>query len=110
MRSQRTHALRNHGIAGQPSYQAFTEPHRHVRALRYVLHFEQMSSTITVRLPADLAKWLELTARQTGLPKGRIVRDQLEKGRKSAKRPYLRWAGAVAGPGDLSMRKGFSRK
>jgi len=78
--------------------------------LRYVLHFEQMSNTITVRLPADLAEWLELAARQTGLPKGRIVRDQLEKARKSAKRPFLRWAGAVAGPGDLSMRKGFSRK
>ena len=69
-----------------------------------------MSNTITVRLPADLAEWLDLTARQAGLPKGRIVRDQLEKARKSAKRPYLRWAGAVTGPGDLSTRKGFSRK
>jgi predicted DNA binding CopG/RHH family protein len=74
------------------------------------LHFEQMSNAITVRLPEDLAEWLELAARKTGLPKGRIVREQLEKARNSAKRPFLRWAGAVAGPSGLSMRKGFSRK
>jgi hypothetical protein len=75
-----------------------------------VLHFEQMGNTITVRLPEDLAKWLDYTARTTGLPKGRIVREELEKARNSARRPFLRWAGAVAGPGDLSIRKGFSRK
>jgi predicted transcriptional regulator len=69
-----------------------------------------MSNAITVRLPEDLAKWLELTALKTGLPKGRIVREELEKARNSANRPFLRLAGAVAGPADLSMRKGFSRK
>jgi hypothetical protein len=69
-----------------------------------------MSNTITVRLPEDLAKWLELAARKAGLPKGRIVREELEKARNSANRPFLRWAGAVAAPAGLSMRKGFSRK
>jgi predicted transcriptional regulator len=69
-----------------------------------------MSNTITVRVPEELAEWLEHTARKTGLPKGRIVRQELEKARNSAKRPFLRWAGAIAGPSDLSMRKGFSRK
>ena len=75
-----------------------------------VLHFEQMSNAITVRLPEDLAKWLEVTARKTGLPKGRIVRDELEKARSSANRPFLRLAGAIAGSAGLSMCKGFSRK
>jgi hypothetical protein len=75
-----------------------------------VLHFEPMSNAITVRLPEDLAEWLELAARKTGVPKGRIVREQLEKARNSAQRPFLRWAGAIAGPSGLSMRKGFSRK
>lgn len=75
-----------------------------------VLQFDQMSNTITVRLPEDLAKWLEQAARKTGLPKGRIVREELEKARSSAGRPFLRWAGAIAGPSDLSTRKGFSRK
>ncbi|HYW48639.1 MAG TPA: hypothetical protein VE959_37590 [Bryobacteraceae bacterium] len=75
-----------------------------------VLQFEQMSNTITVRLPEDLAKWLDDAARKAGLPKGRIVREQLEKARNSAGRPFLRLAGAISGPGDLSMRKGFSRK
>jgi hypothetical protein len=76
----------------------------------HVLHFEQMSNTITVRLPQDLAEWLETEARKTGVPKGRIVREELEKARKSAKRPFLRWAGAISGPSGLSTRKGFSRK
>ena len=75
-----------------------------------VLHFKQMSNTITVRLPGDLAEWLEQTARKTGLPRGRIIREELEKARKSETRPFLRLAGAIAGPKDLSKRKGFSKK
>jgi hypothetical protein len=47
---------------------------------------------------------------QNGCSKGRIVREELEKARNTAKRPFLRWQGAIAGPSDLSMRKGFSRK
>jgi hypothetical protein len=69
-----------------------------------------MSNTITVRLPEDLAQWLELAARKAGLPKGRIVREELERARNSANRPFLRLAGAIDGPSGLSMRKGFSRK
>ena len=75
-----------------------------------VLQFEQMSNTITVRLPEDLAKWLEQASRKTGLPKGRIVREELERARNSARRPFLRLAGAIDGPGNLSTRKGFSPK
>jgi predicted transcriptional regulator len=69
-----------------------------------------MGNTITVRLPEDLAEWLEQTARKTGLPRGRIIRDELEKARKSETRPFLRLAGVIAGPKDLSKRKGFSKK
>ena len=75
-----------------------------------VLRCVQMSNAITVRLTEDLAKWLDHTARKTGLPKGRIVREQLEKARNSGYRPFLRLAGAISGPSDLSMRNGFSRK
>ena len=69
-----------------------------------------MSNAITVRLPEDLAEWLELAARKTGLPKGRVIREALEKARNSGRRPFLHLAGAIAGPCDLSMRRGFSRK
>ena len=75
-----------------------------------VLHSEQMSSTITVRVPEDLAEWLNDASRRTGVPKGRIIREELERARNSPKRPFLRLAGAVAGPADLSSRKGFARK
>lgn len=69
-----------------------------------------MGNTLTVRLPEDLADWLDETARKTGVSRGAVVRRELEKARKSSKRPYMRWAGVIEGPPDLSMRKGFSRK
>ena len=75
-----------------------------------VLHLKQMSNTITVRVPEDLAEWLDEAARRMGVSKGRIVREELEKARRSPRRPFLRLAGTVAGPADLSSRKGFSRK
>jgi hypothetical protein len=70
-----------------------------------------MSHTITIRLPKDLAEWLADTAKRTGVPQGKLVRDQLEKAKASAgNRPYMRLAGKLRGlPRDLSKRKGFSR-
>ena len=77
---------------------------------RPVLHLAQMSNTFTVRLPEDLAEWLNQAARRTGVSKGRIIREELENARKCAKRPFLHLAGAVDGPRTLSTRKGFSPK
>jgi hypothetical protein len=69
-----------------------------------------MSQTITIRLTRELADWLEQVSEETGLPQGRIVREQLEKARAGAAgRPYMRLAGVVRGPKDLSTRQGFSR-
>jgi hypothetical protein len=70
-----------------------------------------MSHTITIRLSKELADWLSETAKRTGVPQGKLVRDQLEKAKASARsRPYMRWAGYLKnGPRDLSTRKGFSR-
>jgi hypothetical protein len=69
-----------------------------------------MSNTLTIRLPDDLAQWLEETSRKSGIPRGRIVKMELERARKASSRPFLRLAGVVDGPRDLSTRKGFSRK
>jgi plasmid stability protein len=74
-----------------------------------VLQFWQMGNTLTVRLPRALAEWLERTAARTGRSQGEIVRDQLEKAKSAETRPFMRLAGAVDGPRDLSGRKGFSR-
>ena len=69
-----------------------------------------MSQTITVRLTPELADWLEQVSEETGLPQGRIVRDQLEKARAGVpSRPFMRLAGVVRGAKNLSSRKGFSR-
>jgi len=69
-----------------------------------------MSNTLTIRLPEDLNRWLEEEARATGLPKGRIVKEQLERLRDAqARQPFLDLAGRVDGVPGLSARKGFSK-
>jgi len=78
--------------------------------LEDVLQFIRMRSTISVRLPDDLAEWLAAASSKAGVPKGRIVRDQLQQARASEERPFMRLAGVLSGPADLSSRKGFSRK
>jgi len=70
-----------------------------------------MSDTITVRLPEDLAAWLAETTRRTGIPAGRIIREQLERAKAEAgDQGFLRLAGKISGPASLSLRKGFSRR
>ena len=78
--------------------------------LSSVLRLVQMSNTLTIRLPKELAEWLSETSRKTGVPRGRIVREELERAKESPRRPFLRLAGVIDGPKDLSTRKGFSRK
>jgi len=67
-----------------------------------------MSNTLSVRLPEHLAKWLDEAARKSGVPRGRIVRMELERARSSSRAHFLRLAGAIEGSTDLSMRKGFA--
>lgn len=67
-----------------------------------------MSKTITVRLPEKLLTWLEEQARKTGLPKGRIVRQELEWARtRKERQPFLDLAGSIEGELDLSQKRGF---
>jgi hypothetical protein len=69
-----------------------------------------MRETLTVRLPRDLAEWLERTAAETGMSQGRIVRAELEQAKKRrSRRVFMRLAGSVSGSRNLSSRKGFSR-
>jgi hypothetical protein len=55
--------------------------------------------------------WLKETSRVTGIPVGRLVREQLESARaREGKQRFMRHAGTFkGGPPDLSSRKGFSR-
>ena len=68
-----------------------------------------MGHTITVRLDKPLADWLQEQSRKTGESQGKIVRDQLERAKASSRQSFMRLAGTVRGPKDLSRRKGFSR-
>ena len=70
-----------------------------------------MSRTITIRLPPELADWLAEVSRRTGVPQGRIVRAEIERAREAGStQGFMRLAGAVRGPRNLSRRKGFSRR
>lgn len=69
-----------------------------------------MSHTITIRLTEEEADWLAETARKTGIPAGRIVRQQLQNAKAaSGSQRFLRLAGKISGPANLSSRKGYSR-
>lgn len=68
-----------------------------------------MSNTITIRLPAPVARWLREVAARTGIPQGRLVREQLERAMARSERRFMHLAGSMSGPRDLSRRKGFSR-
>jgi len=69
-----------------------------------------MRHTISVRLSEELAAWLEETAARLGVSQGQIVREQLENARLASRdKRFLRLAGRIEGPKDLSKRKGFSR-
>ncbi len=70
-----------------------------------------MSHTFTIRLTDELLDWLKETSRRTGIPVGRLIREQLETAKtKGGKQPFLRHAGAITGgPPNVSSRKGFSR-
>ena len=68
-----------------------------------------MGHTITVRLTPELAAWLQHAAETTGVSQGEIIREQLQKARQDGEtRAFMRLAGTVHGPRELSSRKGFS--
>jgi predicted DNA-binding protein len=70
-----------------------------------------MSDTITIRLTKELSAWLKNTAGNTGVPVGRLVREQLERAKQeTGNKSFMRHAGSISGPADLSSRKGLSRK
>ena len=70
-----------------------------------------MSHTLTIRLTEELLAWLKEVSQRTGLPVGRIIRQQLEGAKaKRGNQSFLRHAGQINGPADLSARKGFSRR
>jgi hypothetical protein len=74
------------------------------------IHFCHMSSTVTVRLPEDLAAWLRENARRRGLSQSQIIKDHLEKARNGApSRAFMSLAGTIDGAKDLSQRRGFKR-
>jgi hypothetical protein len=77
----------------------------------YIIQLWHMSHTLTIRLTEELLEWLKGLSRRTGIPVGRLIRQRLEEMKsEDGHQKFLRHAGAISGPSDLSSRKGFSRK
>jgi hypothetical protein len=71
-----------------------------------------MSNTLTIRVPKTLASWLQEKSARTGISQGQIVREQLERVRRTDKgaKKFMRLAGTIRrGARDLSTRKGFAK-
>ena len=71
-----------------------------------------MRNTITIRVPKNLATWLQEKSARTGISQGQIVREQLERVRRGDKKTqnFMRLAGIIrGGPRDVSTRKGYSK-
>ena len=64
-----------------------------------------------MRLTEELATWLGEIARRTGVPAARIIREQPERAEaEHGTQRFMRLAGKMRGPADLSSRKGFSKR
>jgi plasmid stability protein len=69
-----------------------------------------MSDTLTIRLPEELLERLREKSRRTGLPVNRVVRQSLEAALSDEPEPvWMKYAGTISGPKNLSSRKGYSR-
>ena len=63
-----------------------------------VLQLRPMGHPLTIRLTEELLAWLKERSRQTGVPVGRLIRQQLEAARSArGKQRFLRHAGAISG-------------
>jgi hypothetical protein len=71
-----------------------------------------MREALTIRLTDDLAEALAREAKESGLPKGEIVRQAIAArlARKPAGSVMARYTGLIDGPADLSTNKAYRRR
>jgi predicted DNA-binding protein len=80
-----------------------------IDAFKDVVHTWHMSTTLSIRLPDELARWVEEKSQASGRSKGSLVKEALELIQVKEAKPFMRLAGKVKGTSDLSSRKGFSK-
>ena len=70
-----------------------------------------MRRTVTVRLPSELADWLEAQSRQSGVPQARLVREAVERARAElGGQAFMHLAGSIRGARNLSQREGLAQR
>jgi Ribbon-helix-helix protein, copG family len=69
-----------------------------------------MRETLTIRLTDELAEALRREARESGIPRGELVRQAVAaRFRKNSPSVMARYFGAMRGPADLSTNKAYRR-
>ena len=96
-------------VRGELVFCPSTRSLREVDSDESVVHRWSMSTTLSVRLPEDLARWVEEKSLASGRSRGSLVKEALERIRFKEAKPFMHLAGSVKGPADLSTRKGFSK-
>ena len=80
-----------------------------IDAFKDVVQIGRMSTKLSIRLPDELARWIEKKAQASGRSKGILVKEALELIQVKEAKPFMRLAGKVKGASDLSSRKGFAK-
>ena len=75
-----------------------------------VISCSLMNESLSLRLGDKLARALDEESRETGLPKGEIVRQALEARLRAGGRLPVMNFGIVNGPSDLGTNKAYRRK
>jgi hypothetical protein len=76
--------------------------------LSRLLHSAYMSHKLTIRLTDELLGWLKETSRHTGIPVGRLIREQLETAKaKGGKQRFLRCGGHHRGTARFFFSQGI---
>ena len=60
-----------------------------------------MSTTLSIRLPDPIAKWVEQRAALTGRSRGCIVKESIEQVMLQHDKPFMKLAGTLEGPSNL---------
>ena len=68
-----------------------------------------MTQSLTIKVTKPIARWLKKAAWENGVAAGEFAARELERAKLCAEKPFMRMAGILDGPADLSRREGFAR-
>ena len=68
-----------------------------------------MTQSLTIKVTKPIARWLKRAAMENGVAAEEFAAHELARAKLYAEKPFMRMAGILNGPADLSSREGFAR-